>query len=520
MKAPSKTCILDPIPTALLKSCIDELLPITHKVVNLSLTTGVMPNLYKHAIVIPLLKKPGADLVFKNFRPVSTLPFMSKIIEKAVSQQLSEHVTKYELSEELQSAYKSKHSTETALIKIMNDILLETDSQNVVVMAFLDLSAAFDTVDHSILLTRLETLFGVQKSALNWFRTYLIGRTQSVHIDGCTSKSKTLECCVPQGSGLGPDLYCKYSLPLGIIIRIFLILFHMYADDSQLYKGVNPNNSDEQRSTVELLQSCIAEISSWMSSNKLKLNEEKTEFLIAGTPKQRSKVIIDSLNVGGVDIKATDCVRNLGVLIDEDLSMKNQVYAICKSCYHHLRSISSIRPYLTREAAKTVVHSVITSRLDYCNAILVGIPEYLVLKLQRVQNWAARIVFNLRKYDHITPSLKALNWLPVEKRIKFKINVITFKALKGEAPTYIKAMLEYHQSARSTRSSRKQFILEEKRSKLVTMGDRAYSIVAPKYWNNLPDDIRDLNLSLDIFKKRLKTLYYVQAYESEDHRAQ
>ena len=185
--------------------------------------------------------------------------------------------------------------------------------------------------------------------------------------------------------------------------------------------------------------------------------------------------------------------------------MNNQVYVICKSCYHHLRSISSIRPYLTREATKTVVHSFITSRLDYCNAILVGIPEYLVLKLQRVQNWAARIVFNLRKYDHIKPSLKALNWLPVEKRIKFKINVITFKALKGEAPAYIKAMLEYHQSARSTRSSRKQFILEEKRSKLVTMGDRAYSVVAPKYWNNLPDDIRDLNLSLDIFKKLLKT---------------
>ena len=167
MKAPPKTCILDPIPTAVLRSCIDELLPITHKEEKLSLTTGVMSDLYKHAIVIPLLKQPGADLVFKNFRSVSTLPFMSKIIEKAVSQQLSEHVTKYELSEELQSAYKSKHSTEKALIKIIYDMLLETDSQNIVVMAFLDLSAAFDTVDHNILLTRFETLFGVQKSAFN-----------------------------------------------------------------------------------------------------------------------------------------------------------------------------------------------------------------------------------------------------------------------------------------------------------------------------------------------------------------
>ena len=149
---------------------------------------------------------------------------------------------------------------------------------------------------------------------------------------------KVLACCVPQESGLGPDLYCKYTLPLGIIIRMFHILFHMYADDTQLYKSIDPSNFENQKQTAEQLHLCASETSNWMSNNRLKLNEEKTEFLIAGTGRQHSKVIIDSLNVVGINIKPSISVRNLGVMIDQDLSLKEQVNAICRSCYGHLRS--------------------------------------------------------------------------------------------------------------------------------------------------------------------------------------
>ena len=147
MQSPSKSCLLDPIPTNLLKQCLNELQPTITRIVNLSLEEGKMPDDLKHAVVTPLLKKQGADLIFKNFRPVSGLPFLSKIIEKVVSQQLNAHVVENNLDENLQSAYKPKHSTETALTKIMNDLLLESDRQRVVLLAFLDLSAAFDTVD-------------------------------------------------------------------------------------------------------------------------------------------------------------------------------------------------------------------------------------------------------------------------------------------------------------------------------------------------------------------------------------
>ena len=174
----------------------------------------------------------------------------------------------------------------------MNDLLLEEDNQKVILMGFLDLSAAFDTVDHCILLHRLENMFQIEDKALDWFRTYLTGRTQSVVVGDCESHKKVLECCVPKGSGLGPDLYCIYTLSPGIIIRMFHILFHVYADDTQFYKSIDPGNFVNLKQTAEQLHLCTSEISNWMSNNRLKLNEEKTEFLIVGTG-QHSKVIID-----------------------------------------------------------------------------------------------------------------------------------------------------------------------------------------------------------------------------------
>ena len=146
----------------------------------------------------------------------------------------------------------------------------------------------------------------------------LTGKTESVVVGDCESHKKVLECCVSQGSALAPDLCCKYTLPLGIIIRMFHILFHMYADDTHLYKSIDPSNFENQKQTAEQLHLCVSEISNWMSNNRLNLNEEKTEFLTAGTGRQRPKVIIDSLNVVGIDIKPSTSGRNLGVIIDQD----------------------------------------------------------------------------------------------------------------------------------------------------------------------------------------------------------
>jgi len=192
-----------------------------------------MPECLKHAIISPLLKKQSLDRnEFKNYRPVSNLTFVSKIIEKAVSFQILQHLKHHDLFEKHQSAYRKHHNTETALLKIQNDLLLSADNKNISIIALLDLSAAFDTIDHSILISRLKDTFGFNDFVLKWFISYISGRTQSVMIDNVESDSHPLLYGIPQGSILGPIIYTLYTVPLGQIIKKHDLQYHMYANDT------------------------------------------------------------------------------------------------------------------------------------------------------------------------------------------------------------------------------------------------------------------------------------------------
>ena len=208
MRAPVKSCDLDPIPTRLLKSCIDPLLPPVTKLINLLLSSGTFPPAFKFAHVTPLLKKPSLGKEdFKNYRPVSNLSFISKLIEKVAASQIGSFLESSNKSNNFQSAYKQLHSTETALLKIHNDILTAMDSGKVTALTLLDLSAAFDTIDHSILLQRLEMWYGCGGVVISWLRSYLSDRFQPVKLDRCLSKNVTLPFGVPQGSVLEPLLF-------------------------------------------------------------------------------------------------------------------------------------------------------------------------------------------------------------------------------------------------------------------------------------------------------------------------
>ena len=208
---PKKTCALDPMPTPFLVACIDTLLPVSTKIINLSLQNGIFADQWKCASVHPLLKMLGLEPIFQNFRPVSNLQDISKLTEKAVFIQTNGQMVTHNISPELQSSYREHHSTETALLKVMNDVLLKMNSQHVTLLIFLDLSAAFDTVDHSILFDRLTKIVGLQGKVHDWFRLYLSGRSQRVVIDGSMSKEFSLDCGVPQGSCLGPLLFVIYT---------------------------------------------------------------------------------------------------------------------------------------------------------------------------------------------------------------------------------------------------------------------------------------------------------------------
>ena len=238
-----KWCVLDPFPTNVVCDSLDVLLPVITNKVNASLSTGYLPDNWKETIINPLFKKGAIDFAFKNLRPVSNLQFVSKITERAVFDQVYAHVMNNELFPELQSAYRKSNSTETALVKIVNDILLDLNRQHVSLLVLLDLSAAFGTVDHTILLRRLETLFGVTGDALKWIASYLSTRSQRVTINDVLSNRFDLSFGVPQGSCLGPLLFSAYASKLFQVIKNHLPNAYAYADDTRLYLSFKPDSS-------------------------------------------------------------------------------------------------------------------------------------------------------------------------------------------------------------------------------------------------------------------------------------
>lgn len=507
-KSPLKSCIIDPIPAPVLKDCLDILLPTITKIINLSLDSGSVPDKFKVAMLTPIIKKPKANHEeFSNFRPVSNLPFISKLIEKAVATQLNNYITVNNLHESNQSAYKIHHSTETALLKIQNDILMSIDQNQSVILIFLDMSAAFDTVNHVTLLTRLSTRFGIHGTALKWFESYLSNRKQFVNINASKSSLRDLETGVPQGSVLGPILYLLYTSPMSDIIKEHNLRYHFFADDSQLFIAFKSKCHDELLESKNRIEECISEINSWMSLNDLKLNHEKTEFLLLHSKFQPCPSL-PSIKIGEKQISQTSSATNLGVIFDKHLSSEGQIKKVCQSSFLHLRNFKKIRKFLTVEATQILVHAFIISRIDYCNSLIYGVPKYLINRLQCVQNSAARLVSSSKKFDHITPVLIDLHWLPVQYRIIFKILLMVYKALNKMAPSYLSDLLNNRTSKHSLRSISKE-LLTEPCSRLKTYGDRSFSVAAPRLWNKLPYDIRK-RTHVDYFKSELKTHLFKQ----------
>ena len=222
MKSPSKSCELDALPTSLIKGNIEVLAPYISNIVNKSLLSELFPKSQKIAYVRPLIKKPTLDKeIFKNYRPISNLKFLGKTIERIVSNRISDHITTFSLSDPYQSEYKQYHGTETALLRVNNDILTSLDNGKITGLILLDLSAAFDTVDHSILISRLHDFLGVQDLALDWCKSYLSDRPQYVRVGTSTSQPTVLDYSVPQGSVLGPQWFTVYTYPVRDIIRTY-----------------------------------------------------------------------------------------------------------------------------------------------------------------------------------------------------------------------------------------------------------------------------------------------------------
>ena len=501
LKMPKKSCQLDPIPSSLFFDCLDELLPTITDIMNASLSSGTVPSCFKHAIVIPLLKKTNLNPEeLKNYRPVSNLPFLSKVLERIVLCQFMSHLERHDLLEPFQSAYRKGHSTETALVRVFNDLLLSSDQGMVSILSLLDLSAAFDTIDHDLLCRRLQSTFGCTGTVLEWFRSYLSKRTQAVFINE-ESNPSTLKYGVPQGSVLGPILFTVYMKPLSSVIKPSGFSHHSFADDTQMHNAAAP--PDAPRLAVSMA-GCIDNVGDWMIANKLMMNDVKTEAMLAGSKRKKQQVNISSLSLSHCEVRFAESVRNLGVHIDQYMTMDAQVSHLCKVLNFHLRRIGKIRQYLTVEAASKLAVAFILSRLDYCNALLAGLPDAKLAKLQRIQNRTAKMVLCAPRHASATALLKTLHWLPVKARIEYKIAIICFQCLHSDTvPSYLSDLVSVYQPARALRSQ-DSFLLHVPRFNLKSFGARSFSVCGPVIWNSLPLTIR-LNNSLCAFKTSLKT---------------
>ncbi|XP_073691345.1 uncharacterized protein [Garra rufa] len=491
------TCPLDPIPSHLLQAISPTILPALTHIINTSLLTGTFPTTFKQARVTPLLKKPTLNTsLIDNYRPVSLLPFIAKTLERAVFNQLSLFFSQNNLLDANQSGFKSGHSTETALLSVTEALRIAKADSKSSVLILLDLSAAFDTVNHQILLSTLSSL-GITGTSLRWFKSYLSGRSFRVAWGGEVSKTHQLVTGVPQGSVLGPLLFSIYTTSLGPIIQAHGFSYHCYADDTQLYLSFKPDDP----SVAARISGCLADISAWMKEHHLQLNLAKTELLVfPATPTLQHDF---SIQLGSSTITPSTSARNLGVIFDDQLTFKEHIAKTARSCRFALHNIRKIRPFLTEHAAQLLVQALVISRLDYCNALLAGLPACTIRPLQMIQNAAARLVFNEPKKAHVTPLFISLHWLPVTARIKFKTLMLAYRTATGSSPAYLHSLLRIYTPSRSLRSSSERRLIVPPQRGMKSLS-KTFSFNVPAWWNDLPTPIRNAD-SITVFKRLLKT---------------
>ena len=504
----SNTSRADPIETSVVKQNLDTLAPILLKIINSCLVQSIFPSQLKKAIITPVIKdetKSHDD--FKNYRPISNLEFLSKLLEKVVLKQLTKYLDEFSLYTKFQSAYRPNHSCETAMAYIVDDIQQFLENKQNAALIMLDLSSAFDTVDHQMLIDRLERDFGICDEALELIRSYLYERTFSVSIDDKASSSHELSYGVPQGSILGPVFYSMYTKRIEEIVQHHGFKVHIYADDCTVYFPFEDN--DEQTAKIQLSE-CISDIQKWMRNSYLKLNAEKTSLMVF-RPDKCIKTKTFSLVSECNEIFGVETSKLLGVMLGTSLNFTEFTNKKIQTCNFHLRNLKAVKNSMPQSTRILLVTSSICSTLDYCNSLLISSPKYLTDRLQKILNNAVRYIFDVRKRDHISPYLCKLHILPVIYRIKFKVSSIAFKVTRGTAPEYLdKVKMFIPPSDRPLRDGcgRDKWMFES------TLEIQKSSAFIPKMittWNALPWELRQLE-HLDAFKSQLKTFYFKQAF--------
>ena len=424
----------DKVPLSVVKDCLPRILPTITKLINCSFESGTFPHAWKRAEVVPHLKD-GDHEVADNNRPISLLPALSKVAEKIALSQYTDYLSRENRLTKHQSGNRKLHSTETLSLLVTDQIFRAMDDKQVTVMVLIDLSKAFDSISHSSLLSKLCN-FGTSESALRWFESYLVERQQTTRIGTSLSPPLTVTHGVPQGSILGPALFTLYMNDLPTVTRFCDV--ESYVDDTKIYLSFPPKDIRESLSKVERDLHRVAE---WCCSNHLLINPAKTKLMFFGTQQILSKIPNVTVPFLGKKLTPILSCKDLGVTLDSSLSFNAHIKHLSSSLLATLSQISRVRHLFSQDVLLQILNSLVFSKLFYCSTVWSGTTKQNIYKLQLLQNFAARIVTGTNKFNHISPALKELGWLPVADLLHLRDVAMVYKCLNGLTPTYLSSKL-------------------------------------------------------------------------------
>ena len=488
----TKSVGLDGISVFVLKLCAHEITPSINYLINLSLKSGKFPKQWKIAKIIPIHKNGDKDTP-SNFRPISLLPCVSKILERIVQRQIVSYLHKHNILSSAQSGFRTKHSTITTLIKVTDDWFHAIDKKEFTGAVFVDLKKAFDTVDWDILLKKLRDI-GINGTALSWMESYLTNRVCRTLVNSELSSESSITCGVPQGSLLGPLFFIIYINDLVDCVKSCKV--QLYADDTVLYFS----NSSMQN-IESALNSDLENVSKWMSKNKLTVNCKKTECMLIGNKHMLAKHNVLKVTLNDTPLNQVHEFKYLGLICDETLSWNRHIESLLSKIGKMVGFLGRLRHSLNESVVNSIYKALIIPYFDYGDAIYGSACKTYIEKLQKVQNRAARIILKVKKESHVSVSEmhNALGWQFLDNRRNHNSIVLMYKVMHDLTPSYVRNEFELAPQHYSSRFGEKLLLPKPRTESL----KKSFKYRGAKAYNSLPSEIKS-SPSIHVFKSNLK----------------
>lgn len=488
----------DGISLSLIKYSAPVILPIITHIINFCIGHNLFPDTWKISVIQPLpkIKNP---IEYKDIRPISILPTLSKILEKVMAMQIRSHLDKYNIIPPTQSGFRKGYSCGTALLGVIDDIITDLDNDKFSLLILLDFSKAFDTLNHELLLSILQYI-GLSHSAVNTLRSYLVNRVQIVKINDEYSNPGDITCGVPQGSILGPLLFTIYTSVFVNCIRY--CHYHLYADDTQLYYSFTKNNVHQANQKINADLNNFTDVA---TKHSLTINPNKSKMILFGKTSNvnlRTEVINKlDIRIKGNKLEYTESAKNLGLIIDYKLRFREHIKRQIQKAYMNLKVIYSCRHYINFKTKILLCELLVLSNFSYLDTVYGPcVDTNDARRVQVVQNSCLRLIYGIRRRKRISHKLKCIPWLNMEKRRYLHSACLFHKIIKLKSPPYLYNKIKFRTDIHNINIRRKDELSVPVHKH--SFFERSFSYNVCKVYNSIPPEYK--TLPIDKLKKFMR----------------